>query len=180
MDLAWTIVVGLILGAWFAASVIHQVAPRWWRSFNTFDRLRLLPQWRFFAPRPGRHDHHLVIRDIVESVPTPWRQIDIGSSPPAIRWLVNPCRFRQKALSDYISTLLAARRALETPDGGASAAMLSLPYLAILSWVVAQPAAIRPCSRQFAVVATTGHGQRRELRIIYISETHSLEDGRDG
>jgi hypothetical protein len=174
VDLAWTIAVGLVLGAWFGASVVHQFAPRWWRPVNKFDACRLLPQWHFFAPRPGRRDHHLVVRDIVDDVPTAWRQIGVGGSPPSVRWVFNPYRYRQKALTDLINMLLTARRVLAEHESPRIGELLSIPYLAILSWVMAQPG--RPDgARQFAVIATTGHGSARDVRIVYVSRTHALE-----
>ena len=175
MDSAWTIAVGIVLGLWLGASVVHQLAPRWWKPINKFDGLRLLPQWHFFAPRPGRRDHHLVVRDIVDAVPTAWRQIEVGGSPAGIRWIFNPYRYRQKALTDLINMLLTARRVLaehEAPDVGE---LLSIPYLATLAWVMAEPGSSRQSTRQFAIAATTGHGPGRQIRIVYVSRIHALE-----
>jgi hypothetical protein len=135
----------------------------------------LLPRWNFFAPRPGRRDQHLVYRDIIEGVPGAWCEIDTGRSHPATRWLVNPTRFRQKAMIDLVNRLFTARRELVTRVGDEQGLVLSSGYLAILAWAMAQPADQRPCQRQFAVVATVGYSPSRDMRMLFISPPHRLE-----
>lgn len=180
LDSWWTILIATILAAWFVASVLHQFAPRWWKPVNRFDTFRLLPQWHFFAPRPGRRDHHLVVRDIVHDRPLAWRQIEVGGSAPATRWIFNPYRYRQKALTDLVNMLLTARRVLAEHSSPQAGELLSIPYLAMLSWVMAMDTAdVQVDSRQFAIVATTGHGVNREIRVVYVSRAHgvrSLDD----
>jgi hypothetical protein len=170
-----TALVGAVLVVWLVASTIHQFSPPWWGRYRRFDRMRLLPRWNFFAPRPGRRDQHLVYRDTVDGVPGAWYEIDTGRSPPVTRWLVNPTRFRQKAMIDLVNRLFTARRELITRVGDEQGLQLSSGYLAILTWAMAQPAVQRPCQRQFAVVATVGHAPSRELRLLFVSSPHRLE-----
>jgi hypothetical protein len=169
------VVVGAILLAWFVASTIHQISPPWWGRFRRHDRMRLLPRWNFFAPRPGQRDQHLVYRDIVEGVPGAWREIDTGSSQPLTRWLLNPTRFRQKAMIDLVNRLFSSRRELLEQVGDDRGLQLSSGYVAILAWAMGQPAPTVPCDRQFAVVATFGYAPSRTLRILYLSMSHRLE-----
>ncbi len=126
-----TVVVGGVLVVWFVASTIHQFSPPWWGRYRRFDRMRLLPRWNFFAPRPGRLDQHLVYRDTVDGVPGPWCEIDTGRSPVVTRWLVNPARFRQKAMIDLVNRLFTARRELIERVGDEQGLQLSSGYLAI-------------------------------------------------
>jgi hypothetical protein len=170
-----TVVVGGLLLAWFVASTIHQISPPWWGRYRRFDRMRLLPRWNFFAPRPGQRDQHLVYRDIVDGVPGGWSEIDTGSSQPLTRWLLNPTRFRQKAMIDLVNRLFTARRELVERVGDERGLELSSGYLAILAWAMGQPVAEQPCDRQFAVVATVGYAPSRSLRILYLSMSHRLE-----
>lgn len=179
MDDAWTIAVGAFLGSWFAASVIHQSPPRWWMRWKRFDRFRLVPRWTFFAPRPGRHDQHLVYRDIVDGVAGDWVEIQSCEFRPGRRWLFNPTRFRQKALFDLVNRLRAARNEFRRYGLDARSMQLSAGYMALLAWVAAQPAPMRPCHRQFAIATTAGHGARRTLQLFYVSEAHPLEAADD-
>jgi hypothetical protein len=177
MDAGWTMIVGLGLLLWWIASIIHQIPPRWWNYVTQYDLFRLLPQWHFFAPRPGRRDNHLVIRDIVDGQLGEWREIDVGEAPLTSRWLWNPSRFRQKALADLTNGLIKARRLYTENQFGDRSERLSLPYLGLLAWVNSQPAASQPCLRQFAIVASSGHKLDRMLHIVYVSDAHRiLED----
>ncbi|WP_019202182.1 DUF5819 family protein [Tsukamurella sp. 1534] len=73
-----------------------------------FDRVRradrlgvLIPNWRFFAPEPARHDFHVVYRVATAGgTVSPWAD---ASPPAARRWrhaVFFPERRRDKALSD--------------------------------------------------------------------------------
>lgn len=174
IEAAWTQVVGLGFVLWWLASAVHQLPPTWWKHVTAHDRFRLLPQWHFFAPRPGRRDHHLLIRDIVEGRPGSWREVPVGEARQAWRWIWNPQRFRQKALVDLVNSLNSTRRLFIDNGVGKRSEELSLPYLGLLAWVCAQPAQHRPCLRQFVVVASSGHGAGRDLRVVYLSEAHSV------
>jgi hypothetical protein len=140
-----------------------------------FDRLALIPRWTFFAPRPGRHDQHLVYRDIVDGIAGEWQEVRCAEFRPARRWLFNPTRFRQKALFDLVNRLRAARNEFSRFGLDAKSVQLSAGYMALLAWVVGQPVPVRPCLRQFAIATTAGHGPGRTLRILYLSEPHPLE-----
>ena len=177
---AWTIAVGAFLGLWFAASVLHQAPPRWWMRVKKFEHFPLVPRWTFFAPRPGRHDQHLVYRDIVDGVAGQWLQVYAGDFRPVRRCLFNPTRFRQKALFDLVNRLRAGRNEFARFGLDARSVQLSAGYMALLALVAAQPAPVRPCLRQFAVARTAGHGSGRTLQILYISESHPLEQADDG
>ena len=50
-----------------------------WRKFERVRRLdktgMIIPEWRCFAPRPGMHDTHLLVRDKLPNGDlTPWRR----------------------------------------------------------------------------------------------------------
>lgn len=175
MEEAWTAAVAAFLVLWFVATVLHQSPPDWWLRVKKFDRLRLVPRWTFFAPRPGRHDQHLVFRDIVDGVAGEWLEIQSADFRPTRRWLFNPTRFRQKALFDLVNRLRAARTEFARFGFDTKSVQLSAGYMALLAWVNAQPAPVRPCLRQFAIATTTGHGTRRTLRILFVSEPHPVE-----
>lgn len=179
MEDAWTVAVGAFFGLWFVASVLYQAPPRWWLRVKKFDSLRLVPRWTFFAPRPGRHDQHLVYRDIVDGVAGEWHEIESSEFRPALRWLFNPTRFRQKALLDLVNRLKAARREFSGFGLDGRSLQLSAGYMALLAWAIAQPAQREPCLRQFAIASTAGHGATRTMKILFVSEAHPLEPGDD-
>lgn len=177
VDTIWTGAVGLGFLLWWIASVVHQHPPRWWDYVANHDWLRLVPSWNFFAPRPGRRDDHLVFRDFEHGQAGAWHEVDVGEAWLAFRWLWNPCRFRQKALMDLVNGLHKARRRYRERQLDQSVEQLSLPYLGLLAWVSSQPVGSRPCLRQFALVASMGHGFDRAVRIVYVSQIHCVTDG---
>ena len=176
MDTIWTGVLGLGFLLWWLASVVQQHPPQWWNHVMKYDWFSLLPEWHFFAPRPGRRDDHLVFRDLVDGQPGAWQEVDVGEARLAFRWLWNPCRFRQKALMDLVNGLLKTRKRYREHQLDQRSEQLSLPYLGLLAWVSAQPVESRPCLRQFALVASMGHGLDRALRIVYVSQMHRIAD----
>jgi len=54
--------------------------------------------------------------------------------------------------------------------------LLSGPYLAILTWVMAsrQPGTLN-LKRQFAVVGTQGFESERRLEVLFVSEAHRAD-----
>jgi hypothetical protein len=177
VDAIWTGAVGLGFLLWWVASAVHQYPPRWWNAVVKRDWLRLMPAWNFFAPRPGRRDDHLVFRDFEHGRAGAWHEVDVGEARLAFRWLWNPYCFRQKALMDLVNGLHKARRRYRERGLDESFDQLSLPYLGLLAWVSAQPVGARPCLRQFALVATRGHGCDRAMSVVYVSQIHRVTDG---
>lgn len=105
---AATLVVGTGLALWFTATALSQHPNR------SFDRLRtldpfgvVLPNWRFFAPEPARHDFGLLHRVLTaDGRRTPW--VETTSILPR-RWsqvVWFPSRREDKALFDIYSRLL--------------------------------------------------------------------------
>jgi hypothetical protein len=176
VDSIWTGAVGLGFLLWWIASVIHQCSPRWWHALSRYDWLCLVPSWTFFAPRPGRRDDHLVYRDVERGQAGAWTEVDVGDARPRLRWIWNPCRFRQKALMDLVNGLHKTRRGYREHQIDDGIDQFSLPYLGLLAWVSTQPAASWSRLRQFAVVATMGHGPERRVKVVFVSKLHRLPD----
>jgi hypothetical protein len=179
VEAVWTGAIGVAFLVWWILSVVHQYPPRWWDYVVQYDWLRLLPQWNFFAPRPGRRDDHLVFRDVVDGQPGIWQEVDVGEAWLALRWLWNPWCFRQKALMDLVNGLLKTRQHHAEHQLGQGSEQLSLAYLGLLAWVSAQPVELETRLRQFALVASMGHGFDRTLRIVYVSAVHRIPDNDD-
>jgi hypothetical protein len=166
------ILVAMVLIGWFAASVVHQVQPQFWRRWAARDRLGLLPRWSFFAPNPGRHDIHVVFRDGTGATWGRW--VEIGATPAPRWWRAawNPYRYARKAVLDLVNGL----RTIRADETGSH--LLSGYYVAMLDWVMHQPSTHDnepPAShRQFAVLGRHDHA-RRVLDVLFVSASHRLE-----
>ncbi|MFF3396260.1 hypothetical protein ACFYW1_35790 [Streptomyces sp. NPDC002669] len=54
--------VQIALAGWFTATVLSQHPHRVFDGLRRFDRLGLIPNWRFFAPIPAQHDYVVLHR----------------------------------------------------------------------------------------------------------------------
>lgn len=168
----WTVAVTTILALVMAGSVLNQLPlTRWEQVVARYDWIQLLPYWGFFAPDPGHAGNHLVYRDRTSGDWSDWQEIPI---PPRTNseWIWNPGRFERKALLDLINGFARTQSNYLRGD----AIELSLAYLAMLAWVMAQP---RPDTqatvRQFVVVTTTGLRADRQLRVAIVSADHAID-----
>jgi hypothetical protein len=168
----WTATVALLLSLWFAASIVYQISPWWWQRVVGSDLFGLLPRWNFFAPTPAREDTHVIYREQCDGQWSAWRALTPATSRRHWRWLWNPQRFTRKAASDLANGLRrSAARFQETPR----AILLSNAYVALLHWVMAQPATADVTQRQFAVVTSNGFTSDHQLKVLFVSEPHRVE-----
>jgi hypothetical protein len=168
----WTFAVATILALVIVGSILNQFGlKRWEQLVARYDSIQFLPYWGFFAPDPGHAGNHLVYRDRTSEKWCDWQEIPI---PPrtSSEWIWNPGRFERKALLDLINGFA---RTQDNYRRG-NALQLSLAYLAMLAWVMAQPQHDGSArARQFAVVTTTGLGADRQIRIAIVSAEHALD-----
>ena len=168
----WEGVVATAFAAILIGSVLNQLDwPAWERLVARFDPFMFLPYWGFFAPDPGFAGNHVVYRDRVDERCGPWREIP---SPPRTRldWIWNQGRFERKALLDLMNGFAKTKDQYEE----VGAIQLSLAYIAMLTWVMAQPPEHPDASaRQFAVIMTEGHGAGREMKVAVLSNEHPFD-----
>lgn len=177
---------GVLVGAlatvftvWLLASVANQFRWTWWEPIARRDPLALLPRWTFFAPRPGRHDLHILIRDWSGGTPGPWRELERRPARPWLRAVWNPDRFARKAVIDTGNALV--RAAAHGNADPPSYVQVQSPYLDILGWVSTAPLATSDAvdgaheiSRQFALVRTQTVRPGRRLDVVFVSFEHPL------
>lgn len=157
------------LVVWSIWSVVNQTPWRLARRLKRLDVIGFIPRWTFFAPEPGRTDYHLVYRDLSDDLQSggPWIElIPVGARPwHAALW--NPTRRARKAVIDL--TQMMCQLSLDTSQSAAVA--VSLPYLAVLNYVMHEPAGTRPF-REFAIVQTSSLDA--EPKLLVRSEPHRI------
>ena len=169
-DLLAAATVGL-LGSWFALTCISALpgGRRIWG--NSVLLPKLVPTWSFFAPNPGSHDFRLLYRDeLAGGSITGWHEVRAfpeRRAPTAALW--NPGQRRKKALFDLAQELTAGS---STWDGEPQLVKLSVPYLAILTFVSSLDRTALSRRRQFLVAATS---RRDEPRVLFVSGMHDLD-----
>jgi hypothetical protein len=138
-------VVILTLGLWFAVSCLTQTPFRL-IEVRFFPRI-LIPQWHFFAPRPGTIDLTLCYRN---KFPTgelsSWREIELGARRRWFSFIWNPHRRIRKALFDLaVAFATEHQRSPET-------ARISIPYLMLMNLVTHYPHCPGGSHAQFCVL----------------------------
>lgn len=160
------------LVALFAASVRHQFHTAGALALRRPPRLRLLRQYRLFAPKPQRSDLHLLVRDVAaDGTPGPCRQIPLTPLRRPRHLLWNPDKRRWLPLVPMqmefaaVSTVLGDDRA---------AVQLSTPYLILLD-LVSTGAGRDVAARQFLLVERFGHTPERDPVVVFCSAVHRLD-----
>ncbi|WP_019806229.1 hypothetical protein [Saccharomonospora halophila] len=166
------------LATWYALTVCQQ-ADRPPALAKRLDPTAMaIPNWRFFAPTPARHDFNVLYRDeLADGTRTPWREHEIVAERTLPQMLWHPVRRMEKALFDVASELLKATESVPDP----SRIPLTVSYLALLNFATNQvphhPDAVRV---QFLIAQSAGHDERVEPRMLFLSDVHDLDPHRTG
>jgi hypothetical protein len=161
------IVACLYLG-WFIICIIHQLPNHWVRRLALYDLLGLLPNWRFFAPKPFSADYHLVVRLFDEERRAPecieiTDVLPIASRPLCALW--NPDKRVHFGYIDAVIDLLNRAKLQSAVEVQRSA-----PYRTIANFVAAYLPHKGVQVVQFIVVATDGYRQREDPIVVFVSE----------
>ena len=164
----WTVVA--ILTVWLGFTMRFHVPLRDNLPLRRKDLFGLVPDWRFFAPTPARHDYHLLFRDrLSDGAVTEWQEISIGRHRRWYGFLWNPHRRDRKALFDLTTEL--ARVAL---DEGPDAVPGSISYLTLLTYVSDLPRWSPSVMTQFCILASDARANNLPPEPVLISDMHWL------
>lgn len=160
----------LFLSAWFIISALAQLDIPGVAALKTHDIFSLIPNWSFFAPRPGTSDYHLLFRDSSPTGPAgKWREISLHDKRTLWGAVWNPQKRKSKTLSDVVRALvrLAQDRSLKDYS-------LTLPYLAILNYVSSIPRDMRSQQTQFMILKSDGFFSEEDPQFLFMSNLHRL------
>jgi len=159
----------VMFGCWVAATVGLQLpGVRPW--LRKRDVALLLPEYRFFAPRPAQGDFHLVFRDLyADGTSSQWTEVCSPVTRRLSQALWHPDKRDRKALFDLVVQLNRLHfqeqiSVLET----------TTPYLLILSYVAALRRTPQPNMTQFMIVASYGWWSNRPPEPVLVSRLHRL------
>jgi hypothetical protein len=160
------------LGTWLGASVVCQYPSHIERLLRRYDACSLIPRWHFFAPRPSMQDFHLVYRDRSASGGvSPWHEVPAATSHPLASPVWNPGRRHNKALFDAVQALL---KLSERAGGRERELQLTVPYIALLTYVSGLPRLDEPEMTQFALVASQRQSSTASPTVFFVSGLHAL------
>ena len=161
----------IILGTWLIISILSQFRRfKWIKLLKYYDPFALIPSWYFFAPNPGVTDYRVLYRDkLFDGQFTVWKEVDYHRSS-LLHAIWNPEKRRRKAITDTCSFLLQTA----SKKTKSKRLLVSVPYLAILTYVVSMPHNNLSEYRQFMIARTHGQHTTKEPEILFISNQHRL------
>ncbi|WP_344424787.1 hypothetical protein [Amycolatopsis minnesotensis] len=161
-----------LLASWFGLTLYQQAgAPHWLQA--KVDPIGItIPNWRFFAPLPGRHDYNVLYRDrLPDGTVTAWREEEISVPRKMLQMVWHPRRRMEKALSDVASQLFSMVDKVEDR----TIIQLLMPYLALLNFVTNQvPHRDGAVDVQFMIAQSATYDPTVEPAMMFLSEWHSL------
>lgn len=166
-----------LFATWFTATVVGQKLYRDQTKLSRWDRLHLvIPDWRFFAPNPGVHDHHLLMRDrTADGEVTGWREISSVEQRTVLHALWHPHRRAEKTVFDATAELLRYIGQHGRITGHADPTVqLSVPYLTLLSYVSSRRHHPDAAQTQFVIAISGGFDEDDEPMMVFLSEWHPL------
>lgn len=163
--------------SWFGLTVVGQKLYRDSRKRSSWDKLCLIiPDWRFFAPNPGIHDHHLLMRDrFADGTLAPWQEVSSLEERTLLHALWHPHRRAEKSIFDTSAELLRYIGQHEQANGNADPTVqLSVPYLTLLSHVSTRAHHPDAEQVQFLIAVSGGYEEEDEPMMVFLSEFHAL------
>jgi hypothetical protein len=162
-------VIALMLG-WLAVSGLCQIPCAISRRLRARDLAGLIPHWPFFAPVPGTCDYYLLYRDeLAEGFVDDWREISLCDDRRPWHFVWNPQKRPKKALFDLVTSLMG-EVALNRTD----AIQLSVPYLALLTYVSSLRRACSTRATQFVLMIRDETRSSPVPTPIFLSGMHPL------
>lgn len=165
------VALGVVLGGWFGLSVLQQMDRTTWPR-RVDPTSMMIPNWRFFAPVPARHDYNVLYRSrsALDKVGE-WHEesFTVPRALGQVFW--HPARRREKAIFDVASELFQVSPELKDPR----AIQLSVSYLSLLNYLSRN--VVHPPDQvdvQFLVARTALHEPKVEPQLLFLSEWHRL------
>jgi len=164
-------VIALCFAAWAAASILV-LFPKWTPHLRQRDFFGLVPEWKFFAPIPGRGDFHLLYRDFYPDGCTDWTEIEVGGRRRWWNFVWHPNRRDRKAAFDAAREMHQFMRP-ENEDQ----LPLSVSYLNLLCYVCGQARTLAPLQTQFLLLYSEAAFADGEPQITLLSSSHDFTTG---
>ena len=170
-DLARWALNGFLAG-WFGLTVAQQFKkrPRWLTAVDPTNVF--VPVSTFFAPNPGIHDTHLLIREqLADGTLTDWAEEGVAEKRTLRHALWHPVRRKEKVLFDVAAELsqhVKKERRIEHLQ-------LSTPYLSLLTFATYRcPHPPEAEKVQFMLLTSAGREETEDPRPVFTSAFHDL------
>jgi len=156
-----------LLVVWLSLSVLIQLNIASKISF--ISRIAIVPNWRFFGPKPLMDDFYLLYRTASRTgVVSDWREIVLSRRGSWFAMIWNPERRLKKAQFDMIVSL--ARHTADHPDS----VLLSVPYVSLLTVAEREARASDAERVQFSVFLRSVSNPHEAIDLLFASDFHPI------
>lgn len=152
-----------ILAVFTIASIVFQV-KKCQAPMHKYDKLHLLPNYSFFAPRPYSSDYRLVYKLVDGGKGEDWQEVKMYDSFKVRRCLWNPFKYYNKGFIDTSNFLIGEYHALKEKH----IIKISENYINILK-VVADDVVQPGSTVRFAIVTSKGIHELSIEQIMFAS-----------
>lgn len=165
-----TVIAICLFAVWLLLSALYQLKVKRVEALRARDTFSLIPNWSFFAPRPGTVDYHLLFRDCdAAGKLARWHELPLAD-PRTVRGAVwNPQKRNKKALSDAVRGLASMSRTY-----GSQSIHISIPYIATLNYISSLPRKSVARATQFMILQSDGYFSKQDPQLVFISRVHWL------
>jgi hypothetical protein len=162
-----------LLAGWASLTVFQQVDKPHWLQWKVDPTAMGIPNWRFFAPTPGRHDFNLLHRDkLADGSLGEWRELSVGVDRRALQMVWHPVRRLEKALFDAITMLFQLAEQFEDERR----VQLTVPYISLLTFVSNEVGhADDAVEVQFMIGHSAAYEPSVEPKMLFLSAWHKLD-----
>jgi hypothetical protein len=166
-----TIVVIVILALWLLISALSQLKVRGTSTLRNYDFFSLIPNWSFFAPRPGTSDYHLLFRDCdADGKFGKWQELPLADERTILGAIWNPQKRNKKALSDTVRSIAQISQDKALRAGIA----FTIPYLVTLNYISSMSRADSTIQTQFMILKSDGFFSEHDPELVFLSNVHRL------
>ncbi len=136
----------------------------------------IVPQWTFFAPKPGMNDFRVSYRCFLDDVADSTKLCPVFENyfdRPDYAFFWNPQKRLKKAVFDMcieLATIITHNQ----KKASTIRLELSLPYILILSYVSNLPEVKLYSKIQFLISISSYKEHAEKLQVMYISDIHTL------
>jgi hypothetical protein len=171
----WRLAAPLGLAGWLAATTLAQ------HPIRSFDRIRVLrgrrpplPDWRFFAPEPGRWDDHVLVRVVeADGTASAWREVRQFQPRRWTHAVYFPEHRQEKALIDATDQLM--RRLVGPPAEIGHTQEYQLLRGYVEGVVRRDHADALPAGFQFLLARDAGHDDGGAMTLRLLSRLEDIQ-----
>lgn len=135
-------------------------------KIKAYDLLNIVPDYKFFCPKPSRYDYHLYYRvPATDDARDEWNEIQVEHRNALICFIWNPSKRDRKIFSKIIKVIRQKHKKAGSRHYGAM-------YLSLISHIRQKASVPEDLPIQFRITYTQNLNESAEEKEFYLSPLH--------